>query len=119
MVANNSMECFERATRGRVVRSSVQWADNGQPVAGGALYRQFHRQFFGCSRPAVWRSRCVLLGVSRTDRSPLFFSALLSAFLVRLRCHSTMLLMVNRLLEPVYARPWRSSNLSLGNAVRC
>lgn len=113
------MECFERATRGRVVRSSVQWADNGQPVAGGALYRQFHRQFFGCSRPAVWRSRCVLLGVSRTDRSPLFFSALLSAFLVRLRCHSTMLLMVNRLLEPVYARPWRSSNLSLGNAVRC
>lgn len=32
----------------------VQWTDNGQPVAaGGALYRQFHRQFFGCSRPST------------------------------------------------------------------
>lgn len=55
-------------------------AVHGRPFGGAGAYR--------------WGS----LEQSDPLSSP-FFDALLSAFLVRLRCHSTMLLMVNRLLE--------------------
>lgn len=63
----------------------VQWTDNGQPVAaGGALYRQFHRQFFGCSRPST-EEQVRSVGGRRTE--PLASSSPapllpLSAFLV-------------------------------------
>lgn len=75
-------------------------AVHGRPFGGAGAYR--------------WGS----LEQSDPLSSP-FFDALLSAFLVRLRCHSTMLLMVNRLLETC-PRPAldivESLSLSLGNA---
>lgn len=121
---------FACARHGGTAVVDHSWTDNGQPVAGGTLSWQFHRQFFGCSwsstEEQVLRVRLQRpVGGRRTTRALLSCAALCRGRFFPLswsrccrgadRCHSTIRLMVNRLLEPVYAALILQS---LGTALR-